>query len=172
MTRGREQGTIFSYNLLITQNNWYNWPIKNKITNSEIAVFTIPPLTNFFLLFSNLWDLFLSQERLKSLRRIQFPEAAIDCSVFCVTDACPCFKRSRLPITSRLGPTDLLETPLDATFVQCTYIDPTCMYMLNLGGAIFRELRLTSDKQIERENYCRINITLCLYTNMRNFLLC
>ena len=47
-----------------------------------------------------------------------FTKAAMGCSVFCVTDACPCFKRSRLPITSRLGPTDLLETLLDATFVQ------------------------------------------------------
>ena len=133
------------------------------------------PEQTFFSYFQICEISFLSQERLKSLRRIQFheaAEAAIDCSVFCVTDACPCFKRSRLPITSRQGPTDLLETLLDATFVQCTYTDPTCMYMLNLGGAIFRELRLTSDKQIERENYCRINITLCLYTNMRNFLLC
>ena len=84
------------------------------------------------------------------------------CSVFCVTDACPCFKRSRLPITSRLGPTDLLETLLDATFVQCTYTDPTCMYVLNLGGAIFRESRLISDKQIEGENYCKINMSWTL----------
>ena len=48
------------------------------------------------------------------------------------------------------------------TYIQYIHVGPTCMYVLNLGGAIFRESRLISDKQIEGENYCKINMSWTL----------